>query len=278
MTFFSPASNDGVFTQLITTPFYPSFKRNDQQQLEVSFNNGYVFDYSNADKLIKPISVSSEDKYTLSETDKSYFLVELTINKLTGEVRKGKIVKKQDEPEADDNAVKILPITSTATTNYAHAGSVDVHNASFDPDAANMNNLEGNVYFKWLIRLADFEGEMATELYLRDNLHINFSKFRQCGTKDSSEFPLIAVDNILDPNNPDGHNLNGGNGILSFYGLKVKKPIEGDEDYNIMELTVDGEGGMIELNANSQGLKTAIEELQAETARLDEVKENKSTG
>ena len=57
MTFFSPASNDGVFTQLITTPFYPSFKRNDQQQLEVSFNNGYVFDYSNADKLIKPISV-----------------------------------------------------------------------------------------------------------------------------------------------------------------------------------------------------------------------------
>ena len=278
ITFFSPASNDGVFTQMITSPFYPSFKKNDENELEVTFNNGYVFDYSNADKLIKPISIESEDKYTLSKTEKSHFLVELTISKLTGEVKKGKIVKKSDQPESDDNAVKTLPISSTAGGNYGHAGSVDVHLPAFSPEPSNLRNLDGEVYFKWLIRLADFQGEIATELYLRDNLHINFSKFRQCGSENtgSSEFPLIAVDGQLEPQNPDGHNLNGGNGILSFYGLKVKEKGANDlEDNNIMELSIDAGGGLIELNANTQTLKIRIEALEAEVIRLESDKEDK---
>jgi len=260
MTFFSPASNDGVFTQLITSPFYPSFKRSDQGELKVSFNNGYVFDYSNADKLIEPISISSETEYTLSETDDSYFLVELTISKLTGEVKKGEIVKRSDKPEADDNVEKTLPISSTSQLDYNHLGSIDVHDSQFEPSSSNLRNLEGPIYFKWLIRLADFKGESTSELYLRDNLHINFTKLRQCGSKtDSSEVPLIALDGSLQPQNPQGHNLNEGNGVISLYGLKPKV-----DEYNIIELTVNPIDGIIEIHANTQALSTRIDDLETE--------------
>jgi len=258
MTFFSPASNDGVFTQLITTPFYPSFKRNDQGALKVSFNNAYVFDYSNADKLIDPISIEAEE-FTLSETDEKYFVVELTINKLTGEVKSGTIIEKGTEPFEDDNEFKHLPITTTS--EFAHNQGIDVH--TFNNVTASENDQTSNIYFKWLIRLADFQGEEIKELYLRDNLHINFTKIRQCGSRNtSSEIPIIVEEQFgtaggLKPENPN--KLGEGNGVLSIAALSPEKMTSVTE--NLIQMERDPENGVIKINANGGDLRTAIQEV-----------------
>ena len=260
MTFFSPASNDGVFTQLITTPFYPSFKRNDQGALKVSFNNAYVFDYSNADKLIDPISIEAEE-FTLSETDEKYFVVELTINKLTGEVKSGTIIEKGTEPFEDDNEFKHLPITTTS--EFAHNQGIDVH--TFNNVTASENDQTSNIYFKWLIRLADFQGEEIKELYLRDNLHINFTKIRQCGSKNtSSEIPIIVEEQFgtaggLKPENPN--KLGEGNGVLSIAALSPDKMTSVTE--NLIQMERDPENGVILINADGNSLRTAIQEVAA---------------
>jgi len=260
MTFFSPASNDGVFTQLITTPFYPSFKRNDQGALKVSFNNAYVFDYSNADKLIDPISIEAEE-FTLSETDEKYFVVELTINKLTGEVKSGTIIEKGTEPFEDDNEFKHLPITTTS--EFAHNQGIDVH--TFNNVTASENDQTSNIYFKWLIRLADFQGEEIKELYLRDNLHINFTKIRQCGSRNtSSEIPIIVEEQFgtaggLKPENPN--KLGEGNGVLSIAALSPDKMTSVTE--NLIQMERDPENGVILINADGNSLRTAIQEVAA---------------
>jgi len=260
MTFFSPASNDGVFTQLITTPFYPSFKRNNQGELKVKFNNAYVFDYSNADKLIDPISIEAEE-FTLSETDEKYFVVELTINKLTGEVKSGTIIEKGTEPFEDDNEFKHLPITTTS--QFAHNQGIDVH--TFNNVPASEDDPTSNIYFKWLIRLADFEGEIAKELYLRDNLHINFTKIRQCGSsKSSSEIPIIVEEQFgaaggLKPENPN--KLGEGNGVLSIAAISPKKI--GAIAENLIRIERDPENGVILINADGDSLREAIEGVAA---------------
>jgi hypothetical protein len=263
MTFFSPASNDGVFTQLITSPFYPSFKRSDQGELKVSFNNGYVFDYSNADKLIDPISIEAEE-FALSESDEKYFVVELTINKLTGAVKSGTIVPKGTEPFEDDNEFKHLPITTTST--FSHNQGIDVH--TFNNVPASEDDPTSNIYFKWLIRLADFKGETIKELYLRDNLHINFTKIRQCGSSSSSsEIPIIVEEQFgtaggLKPENPK--KLGEGNGVLSIAALSQETLVSVTE--NLIQIERDPENGVIKINADGTSLRAAIVQVAADLA------------
>lgn len=269
MTFFSPASNDGVFTQLITTPFYPSFKRDDQGVLKVEFNNAYVFDYSNADKLIDPISIEAEE-FTLSETSDKYFVVELTINKLTGEVKSGTIIEKTVEPDKDDNSFKHLPISTTSLFN--HNAGIDVHTFANIP--ADDNDPTSNLFFKWLIRLADFKGEIVKELYLRDNLHINFTKIRQCGIRggsDSAEFPLIVeelenVNGTLQPENPQ--KLGEGNGVLSIASLSAQKATSIQD--NIIHIEKDSINGRILINANATAINSTLAGLEARLAALED--------
>lgn len=261
MTFFSPASNDGVFTQLITTPFYPSFKRDDQGALKVEFNNAYVFDYSNADKLIDPISIEAEE-FTLSETSDKYFVVELTINKLTGEVKSGTIIEKTVEPDKDDNSFKHLPISTTS--EFSHNAGIDVH--TFNDIPADDNDPTSNLFFKWLIRLADFKGEIVKELYLRDNLHINFTKIRQCGSKSSSaEIPIIVEEQFAPALNPENPNkLGEGNGVLSIAALSSETLASVTE--NLIQLERDPENGVIKINANGDALREAIVQVAADLA------------
>lgn len=263
MTFFSPASNNGVFTQLITSPFYPSFKRDNQGVLKVEFNNAYVFDYSNADKLIDPISIETEE-FTLSETDSKYFVVELTINKLTGEVKSGTIIEKGTEPFEDDNEFKHLPITTTS--NFSHNQGIDVH--TFNNIPASEDDPTSNIYFKWLIRLADFKGEAVEELYLRDNLHINFTKIRQCGSSTSSaEFPIIVEEQLgLQPENPK--QLGEGNGVLSIAAISSETIPALTE--NLIRIQRDPENGAILINADGDALREAINGLASRVSALED--------
>jgi len=281
MTFFSPASNDGVFSQMLTSPFYPSFRRDDEGTLKLSFNNAYVFDYNNASKLLDPISIEAEE-FDLAETDQKFFLVELLINKMTGQVKSGTIVERSEKPEAEDNIFKKLPITTTTNTNFNHPSNpldgevLDVHNSSFKLTPANIENPTSDIYFKWLIRLADFEGEVVKQLYLRDNLHLNFTKIRQCGSdpnevtdgSSSDEIPIIHNDVGLLP--IDSHKaLTEGNGVLSFNSISPAKVqfIEKDED-NIIRMEWDKFNGVIKINADATELKSLIEANAEEIIRV----------
>lgn len=281
LTFFSPASNDGVFTQMITSPFYPSFRRTDEGVLKVSFNNAYVFDYNNASKLLDPISIEAEE-FDLAETDQKFFLVELLINKVTGQVKSGTIVERSEKPEAEDNIFKKLPITSTTNTNFNHQSNpldgevLDVHDSKFRLTPNNINNSASDIYFKWLIRLADFEGEVVKQLYLRDNLHLNSTKIRQCGSNPnevtdgsaSDEIPLIHNDEGLQPT--DAHKvLTEGNGVLSFNSISPAKVqfIDKAED-NIIRMEWDKANGVIKINADATDLKSLIEANAEEIIRV----------
>lgn len=277
MTFFSPASNDGVFSQMLTSPFYPSFRRDDQGNLKVSFNNAYVFDYNNASKLLDPISIEAEE-FDLAETDQKFFLVELLINKVTGEVKSGTIVERSEQPQGEDNIFKKLPITTTTNTNFNHPSNpldgevLDVHNSNFRLTADSINNSESAIYFKWLIRLADFEGEVVKQLYLRDNLHLNFTKIRQCGSNPnevtdgsaSDEIPLIHndLDGGLQPT--DTHKvLAEANGVLSFNSISPAKVQFIDKaENNIIRMEWDKANGVIKINADTTAITERLSALE----------------
>jgi hypothetical protein len=266
---------------MLTSPFYPSFRRDDEGTLKLSFNNAYVFDYNNASKLLDPISIEAEE-FDLAETDQKFFLVELLINKMTGQVKSGTIVERSEKPEAEDNIFKKLPITTTTNTNFNHPSNpldgevLDVHNSSFKLTPANIENPTSDIYFKWLIRLADFEGEVVKQLYLRDNLHLNFTKIRQCGSdpnevtdgSSSDEIPIIHNDVGLLP--IDSHKaLTEGNGVLSFNSISPAKVqfIEKDED-NIIRMEWDKFNGVIKINADATELKSLIEANAEEIIRV----------
>jgi hypothetical protein len=277
MTFFSPASNDGVFSQMLTSPFYPSFRRDDEGTLKLSFNNAYVFDYNNASKLLDPISIEAEE-FDLAETDQKFFLVELLINKMTGEIKSGTIVERseQPQPQGEDNIFKKLPITTTTNANFNHPSNpldgevLDVHNSKFKLTANSINNPTSDIYFKWLIRLADFEGEVIKQLYLRDNLHLNFTKIRQCGSdpnevtdgSSSDEIPIIHNDVGLLP--IDSHKaLAEANGVLSFNSISPAKVqfIEKDQD-NIIRMEWDKVNGVIKINADTTDITNRLDALE----------------
>lgn len=203
------SQGEGVRTTYMSTPFYPIFKtegEGDDATLTVQFNRGYIFDYSNSKTLLTPIPVYSKP-LPVRDAEQSFY-VQIKMEKGTGKVVEGedniKVIDGTDvKNNPDANAYEKLPLTS----KYHLDGGKPL-------GGVNPDNINGT--FIWYLKLAEFNKKQITNLYLRDNIHLNLIKIRQLGDPSSDEtYPIVGYqEDSYDPKSPTTYKM--GNGILHF--------------------------------------------------------------
>lgn len=162
----------GYRPSLVTTPFYPSIQSTVEGEGEsativykVKFNQGYVYDHSNA-VISTPITISSMESYELIEINKKYiFYIELVVN-------------------ANNNAV-----------------SASLKNLSAAADAASPS-LPDNTSTLKHFEVCKMQGLSFTSFKLRENIHWSGSGGGAFihpwkATENGNEFITIAAGEVL---------------------------------------------------------------------------------
>jgi len=263
--------SQGIFSNMITSPFYPNFtvtETNGQETVKVRFTKGYVFDYSNSATLLDPIPIKCPEEFTVvGQNTATAVYVMLTMLKSTGELVKKecKIIAENGDgwvPAPDTNDYKRLPITSMVQT---HRDGAQYNKGAVSQDVAHESEEDK---FKWFIKLAEFENGDIKELYLRDNIHLNLLKIRQLGTasdpSSANEYPVIAggektIEPVTNKKIVEKHNHFHGNGILPF--IRIGKMADNDEDMqdndqNLLLMRYDIEKGVLYLGISREEIKT----------------------
>jgi hypothetical protein len=205
----SPSQSYGIFSFLITNPFYPSViveESGDTYKLE--FNQAYYFDYADLETLKTPQKITNIS-HTLKESGNEKFYVKVKIKNDSGKVESAEIVK---EKNPQNQGKQNLPLKT-----------------EFDPKGDTED-------IAFHILLAEFEGPHIKELYLRDNLHFNYRKFEQLGKESDGVFPII----------PEGDEPEKANGKIKFHAIARKNVADNDLEIElkdgILEFYVKGDG------------------------------------
>lgn len=199
------SGNDSIWTAYNTTPFYPIITPDGIDSYSLEFAQAYVFDYANSEKLKEPMLITSEN-LTLDKDSVKKFYVKLTINGENGSIVKASIEEVTSAPSNSPTDVKQLPVKSSI---------------------ANVSEII------WHIRLADFKGPHLQKIFLRDNLHLNFTKFEQLGyPADNEVVPIISkIDKTKNANEP-----------IKFYSIA-----KSEKAGNTLEISLNEGRGTIDL-------------------------------
>lgn len=140
--------SDSYRSILMTTPFHPKVKQIEKNKWEVTFNQGYVFDYLGGSSLNDPIVIGGMgEAFTLSN--------------------------EEGEPQykTTDYYVRIEVNTSNGSIYYAE---FEQYTYGQDPplpsDTLNIDGGEQTTVTQY-IKVATFNQQFVANLYLRDNIH-----------------------------------------------------------------------------------------------------------
>ena len=182
-TLYTHIDREDVGTFLyITQPFAPEIdiiSGESGEEVEVNFNQGYVFDYAQGGERVE---VDSET-FTFGTEEKKEFKLRIEFDHAKGKIQQAKIFDKEDSSQADKS--------ETNFDNFIVESHV--------PSEANSSEVIDDA--RVVLDFAKFDGPSLEELYIRENIHLYVRGFFQMHSGGNSD-----AHGIINPAGSTGKN------------------------------------------------------------------------